>query len=255
MAARLIEKRSIDYVPLAERHGKVWHLWPVWFSGDAHLATLAVGILGITLGGNLLWTSVAVLAGCALGTFFMAFHSAQGPQLGLPQMIQSRPQFGYTGARLVWLFAYLQYAGFHVFHTILAGQAASTTTGIGEKVGIVVAMLLAVAIALIGYDFINRVEQGLTYTFLVVFGVFTIGAIATLHLPAGALDPGKFEVVPFLTQFGVTAGYQISWAIYVSDYSRYLPPDVTVRKTFWWTYWGSGLGAAWLMGLGALLAS
>ena len=61
--------------------------------------------------------------------------------------------------------------------------------------------------------------------------------------------------MPFLTQFGVTAGYQISWAIYVSDYSRYLPPDVTVRKTFWWTYWGSGLGAAWLMGLGALLAS
>ena len=57
----LIEKRSIDYVPHAERHGKVWHLWPVWFSGDAHLATLAVGILGITLGGNLLWTSIAVL--------------------------------------------------------------------------------------------------------------------------------------------------------------------------------------------------
>src|SRR2546430_16241385 len=97
----LIEKRSIDYVPLAERHGKVWHLWPVWFSGDAHLATLAVGVLGITLGGNLLWTAVAVLAGGLLGTFFMAFHSTQGPQLGLPQMIQSRPQFGYSGALLV----------------------------------------------------------------------------------------------------------------------------------------------------------
>ena len=39
--SRFIEKRSIDYVPLAERHGKVWHLWPVWFSGDAHLATVA----------------------------------------------------------------------------------------------------------------------------------------------------------------------------------------------------------------------
>src|SRR4029078_12191359 len=193
--------------------------------------------------------------GTILGRFFMAFHSAQGPQLGLPQMIQSRPQFGYIGALLVWLFAYLQYAGFNVFHTILAGQGASTTTGIGEKVGFWIAMLLAVAIALIGYDFIHRVEQGLTYTFLVVFGVFTIGVIATLGLPAGALDPGKFDAVAFLTQFGVTAGYQISLAIYVSDYSRYLPPDVTVRKTFWWTYWGSGLGAAWLMGLGALLAS
>ena len=26
-------------------------------------------------------------------------------------MIQSRPQFGYLGALLVWLFAYVQYAG------------------------------------------------------------------------------------------------------------------------------------------------
>ena len=51
--ASFIESRSIDYVPLAERHGKVWHLWPVWFSGDAHLATVAVGVLGIALGGNL----------------------------------------------------------------------------------------------------------------------------------------------------------------------------------------------------------
>ena len=57
---------------------------------------------------------------------------------------------------------------------------------------------------------------------------------------------------PFLAQFGVVAGYQISWAIYVSDYSRYLPPDVTVRKTFYWTYWGSALGAIWLMCLGAI---
>jgi nucleobase:cation symporter-1, NCS1 family len=52
----------------------------------------------------------------------------------------------------------------------------------------------------------------------------------------------------------VVAGYQISWAIYVSDYSRYLPPTVTVRKTFYWTYWGSALGGAWLMVVGALLA-
>ena len=43
---KLFEHRSIDYVPLAERHGKVWHLWPVWFSGEAHLATVATGVVG-----------------------------------------------------------------------------------------------------------------------------------------------------------------------------------------------------------------
>src|ERR1700743_2781782 len=117
-----IEKRSIDYVPRAERHGKVWHLWPVWFSGDAHLATLAVGILGITLGGNLLWTAIAVVAGCGLGPFFMPFHSTQGPRLGLPQMIQSRPQFGYIGALLVWGVALIAFVGFNAFNQLLPAQ-------------------------------------------------------------------------------------------------------------------------------------
>jgi nucleobase:cation symporter-1, NCS1 family len=255
MRENAVEVRSIDYVPLDERHGKLWHLGPLWFMGNAQIATLAVGVVGVSAGGNLFWSLAAILTGVIFGTFFMAFHSAQGPQLGLPQMIQSRPQFGYIGALLVWLFAYVQYAGFNVFNTILAGQSAHATIHTPEKLGIVVAMALAVVIALIGYDFIHRTEQALTYAFLLIFGVFTIGAIATLHLPGGALDPGNFEITPFLTQFGVTAGYQISWAIYVSDYSRYLPPDVTVRKTFWWTYWGSAAGAIWLMGLGALLST
>ena len=49
----LLEQRSIGYVPLRERHGKLWHLWPVWFTGDAHLATIATGFVGVALGGNL----------------------------------------------------------------------------------------------------------------------------------------------------------------------------------------------------------
>jgi nucleobase:cation symporter-1, NCS1 family len=250
-----VEVRSIDYVPLSERHGKLWHLGPLWFMANAQIATLAVGVVGVSAGGNLLWSLVAIVLGVLVGTFFMAFHSAQGPQLGLPQMIQSRPQFGYIGALLVWLFAFLQYAGFNVFNTILAGQAGDSTLHIGVKPGIVIATVAAALTAVVGYDFIHRMERGLTYLFLLIFGVFTVGAIVTLHLPAGMLSPSNFKLAPFLTQFGVTAGYQISWAIYVSDYSRYLPPDVTVRRTFTWTYWGSGLGAVWLMGLGALLAA
>jgi purine-cytosine permease-like protein len=250
-----VEVRSIDYVPLNERHGKLWHLGPLWFMGNAQIATLAVGVVGADVGGNLITSLIAIFLGVFVGTFFMAFHSAQGPQLGLPQMVQSRPQFGYIGALLVWLFAYVQYAGFNVFNTILVGQAGDKTIHLAVKPGIVIATVLAVIVALIGYDFIHRVEQGLTYTFLAIFGVFTLGCIVTLGLPSGQLSLSNFDVTPFLTQFGVTAGYQISWAIYVSDYSRYLPPDVTVRKTFLWTYWGSALGGFWLMALGALLAA
>ena len=76
-----IELRSIDWVPHEERHGKVWHLGGVWFSGNAELTTTATGVLAISLGGNLIWTMIALLVGTIFGTFFTAFHSAQGPQL------------------------------------------------------------------------------------------------------------------------------------------------------------------------------
>ena len=249
-----VEVRSIDYVPLNERHGKVWSQGPLWFMSNAQIATLAVGTFSITGGGNLIWSILAIISGVLFGTFFMAFHSAQGPQLGLPQMIQSRPQFGYVGALLVWAFAYLQYAGFNIFNTILAGDALHSTIHGPSKMWIVVATVVAAVVALVGYDLIHGVERWLTAGFLVIFGILTIG-ICTLNYPAGSFDLGGFKWTPFLIQFGAVAGYQISWAIYVSDYSRYLPPSVTVRLTFLWTYWGSALGAIWLMCLGAALAA
>jgi NCS1 family nucleobase:cation symporter-1 len=249
-----VEVRSIDYVPLNERHGKVWSQGPLWFMSNAQIATLAVGTFSVVGGGNLIWSVIAIASGALLGTFFMAFHSAQGPQLGLPQMIQSRPQFGYMGALLVWAFAYLQYAGFNIFNTILGGDALHTTVHGSAKLWIVVGTVLAAIVALVGYDLIHGVERWLTLGFLIIFGILTI-AVCTLTYPANSFDLGEFKWTPFLIQFGAVAGYQISWAIYVSDYSRYLPPTVTVRKTFFWTYWGSALGAIWLMCLGAALAA
>ncbi len=249
-----LEVRSIDYVPLDERHGKLWHLGPLWFMSNAQLATLAVGLISISEGASLFWSVVSIVLGTLLGTLFMAFHSAQGPQLGLPQMIQSRPQFGYIGALLVWFFAYVQYAGFNVFNSILAGESVNRTVHGGTKTWMVILSILAFVIALIGYDLIHKAEQFLTYAMLLIFGIFTI-TLFFIHYPAGTFDIGSFKATPFLGQFGVVAGYQISWAIYVSDYSRYMPPDVTVRKTFYWTYWGSAIGGGWMMIVGAVLAA
>ena len=256
--APLIEKRSIDYVPCAERHGKVWHLWPVWFAGDANLATLAVGVIGITLGGNLLWTTVAVVLGCALGTFFMAFHSTQGPRLGLPQMIQSRPQFGYVGALLVWAVALIAYIGYNAFNEVLAAQALHqvysgiSTTSPGAMILLGTA---GAALAAVGYKKIHFAQRTFAYLIIAILSVFTLGAFFKLGLPASQWDPAGFKAVPFLTALFGAASYQLSWSIYVSDYSRYLPRDVGTRESFWWTYLGAFIGGTWMMLLGSVAAA
>jgi nucleobase:cation symporter-1, NCS1 family len=254
-AELMIEKRSIDYVPIAERHGKVWHLWPVWFSGDAHLATVATGVVGVAIGGHLLWMAIAVLLGCAFGTFFMAFHSTQGPQLGLPQMIQSRPQFGYVGALLVWVVALIAFIGFNAFNQILAAQTVVSLYGGDRTLIMLVFTLLSVSLAVIGYDLIHIAQRWVAYVLIAALLVFTVAVLARLHLPAQEIALRDFRTVPFLTQFFAAASYQIAWSIYVSDYSRYLPRDVGVGASFWWTYLGAFIGGTWMMLVGTLAAA
>ena len=64
------------------------------------VTALVVGTLDIVSGLGLFWTIVGLVIGNVIGTIFMAAHSAQGPHLGIPQMIQSLAQFGVFGAAL-----------------------------------------------------------------------------------------------------------------------------------------------------------
>lgn len=250
----LVETRSIDYVPLAERHGKVWHLWPVWFTGDAHLATLATGAISVASGLDLFWSAMAIIGGCVLGTILMAFHCTQGPHLGLPQMIQSRPQFGYLGALLVWIVALVTYIGFNALNQSLAADTLKELAGTPYGPTVVIYSLVAVSVAVIGYDLIHKAQRVLAYLMLVVLAVYTIGAFGIVDLTT-LLAPGEFKPTPFLVQFFAAAAYQLSWSIYVSDYSRYLPKEVGIRDAFFWTFWGAFVGGAWMMLVGAFAAA
>jgi NCS1 family nucleobase:cation symporter-1 len=56
-----------------------------------------------------------------------------------------------------------------------------------------------------------------------------------------------------LGAISVAALWQIAYAPYVSDYSRYLPPQTGVHPAFWATYWGSVLGSTFPMILGVVV--
>jgi len=85
--------------------------------------------------------------------------------------------------------------------------------------------------------------------------VFSVGAAFLLKLPPEQWDPSGFKAVPFLTELFAAASYQLSWSIYVSDYSRYLPKEVGVRASFWWTYLGAYIGGTWMMLVGTVAAA
>ena len=253
---RAIESKSIDWIPLDERRGKPSTLFPLWFMSNANLTTLATGMVGAALGGSLLTSLLAIVSGAAVGTVFTAFHSAQGPQLGLPQMIQSRAQFGYRGVVVICAVVVFSIVGFNVFNQILAADVITLTTGADHRdLWFVIITALALTLAIYGYHWIHRFQTWLTWVFLATFGVFTVAALVWSELPDGQLSLSGFTWAAFLVQFGAAAAYALGWAPYVSDYSRYLPPQTSARKALSYTYAGVFTGAVWLMALGALVAA
>ncbi len=125
-----IEARSIDWVPETERHGRIWHQAPLWFLGNFQYFSIPIGFIGPSLGlSTAVGRSLAGVLGILVGTIFMAFHAAQGPTLGLPQMIQSRAQFGYRGV-VVALFATLfTYLAFNVADQVLLAEGLNGAFG------------------------------------------------------------------------------------------------------------------------------
>jgi NCS1 family nucleobase:cation symporter-1 len=251
-----LEVRSIDYVPRSERHGKPWHLGAVWFVGNAELVSFATGPIGISLGLNFAWTAIAIVIGTVLGTLAMAFHSAQGPKLGLSQMIQSRAQFGYLGALLPIVAVLFVTIGYGVFDTVLGGEVFNATIRTGTKTSYVLFLVLALLLGAFGYNLIHRFSRWASLLYIVNFGLFTVLALVNINLPAEQTSlSGTFKSGPFLIVLGVLMSYNLTWAPYVSDYSRYLPARSSTSSTFWWTFWGAAIGTTWPATMGALVGA
>ncbi|CAM3021751.1 purine-cytosine permease family protein [Pseudomonas plecoglossicida] len=256
-SAPLIEKHTIGYVPPQDRHGKVRDLFTLWFGGNIAPLPIVTGALGVQLFHlSLVWGIVAILVGHLVGGVLMALHSAQGPQMGIPQMIQSRAQFGSLGALLVVVIAGVMYIGFFASNIVLAGKSLhGVVDSVPVPVGIVVGALGSGIIGIIGYRFIHVLNRIGTWV-LGIGIVVGFGYIFTHVQSDDFLTRGGFNLAGWLATVSLAALWQIAFAPYVSDYSRYLPADVKVSSTFWTTYLGSALGSSlsFIFGAVAVLA-
>jgi purine-cytosine permease-like protein len=251
--ASRVELHSIDVIPTHERHGSLRSLGAVWFVANINLTAMATGIVALSLGGTLFWTLVAIVLWSLFGTVFMAFHSTQGPHLGLPQLVQSRPQFGYLGAAFtVFVFVLINYIAYNTSDALLSSDAAHTVLHLPLWLGYLLAAAVAAVIAIFGYDMIHKVNRLLTVPVIIIMVLVTVGAFASGDVHAQLFAPGPFRLVPFMTTVALVGGFQLGWAPYVSDYSRYLPATVGTRASFWWTFVPSAVSGIWVFGVGAV---
>ena len=252
-----VENRSIEFIPHSERYGTPRRLFTIWFSANMQVTALVVGTLGIAAGLSLAWTLVALVIGNVIGTIFMAAHSAQGPHLGIPQMIQSRAQFGVYGAALPLVIVTLAYVLFVAADGVVMRESIKSIYPMSDNAAIVVFGALTFVISYIGYELIHRFGATMTVLSILVFTATAVIVFASphVHVPSLAVAKHGFSVGAFNLVVAQAASWTLGFGPYVADYSRYLPDSVRTRDTFWYTYLGGLIGSLAVMALGAVLAT
>jgi NCS1 family nucleobase:cation symporter-1 len=250
-----LEINTIQPIALDQRHGTARDLFTVWFGSNIMLLTIVTGGLAVTVF-KLPFTSavLGLTVGNLVGAIFMALHAAQGPTLGVPQMVQTRGQFGSLGSLLVVGIVIIMYVGFLSSNLVMGGEAiASLAPGMQDTPGIVLVGVLSVIAAIYGYDLIHAYTRLMSYVSGAVL-LITFAWIIWVHgLPADFLQRNAFNWQGFLGAISAAALWQIAYAPYVSDYSRYMPRDTGAKPAFWASYWGCTLGSLLPMILGAMV--
>ncbi|BAN51040.1 cytosine permease [Metapseudomonas resinovorans] len=253
-AKPLIERRSIDYIPEAERHGRLYSQFTLWMGANLQITAIVTGALAVVLGGDVFWSLIGLFIGQLLGGAVMALHAAQGPKLGLPQMISSRVQFGVYGAAIPIVLVCLMYLGFTATGTVLSGQAIGQLLGVSDSAGILLFAAVIVVAAVSGYRVIHYIGRIASVLGIIAF-IYLFSRVMALGDIGELLQNRHFSWSSFLLAVSLAASWQIAYGPYVADYSRYLPSDTSPVKTFLAAGLGSVIGAQIAMVLGVFVAA
>jgi NCS1 family nucleobase:cation symporter-1 len=90
-----------------------------------------------------------------------------------------------------------------------------------------------------------------------MFAILTISIFTSGKADTSLTDgfSGADQIGAFVAMVAIVASFVLAWALYASDYTRYLPENASTASIFWWTVLGLSLAAGWLEILGLLVAS
>jgi nucleobase:cation symporter-1, NCS1 family len=253
---RYVETHHIDMIPAGARHGKPWQQAAFWAGANVNVFNVVLGGVVVSFGLTFWWAVIAIVAGTVAGALFIALHATQGPRLGVPQTIQSRGQFGFYGSAFLFPCVLLLNVGFIAAQLVIQAQSAQgVVAGLTIPEWVLILAIPAVVIGIFGYRWIHRVMQvTIVITGLSIIVVF-IQALRYGSLPAKETTMTAPTAGLFLAGAALLVIDMLSWAPFVSDYTRYLPVNTSGKRLFWAIYLGNVISTIVACSVGAYLAA
>ncbi|MGN6326164.1 purine-cytosine permease family protein [Pseudolysinimonas sp.] len=250
-----IEAGGIESIPVDRRHGSPWQLLATWSAPNLEFATVFVGFIGVAFFGLGFWQAIAaIVLGNALGAATQGILSTWGPREGLAQLVLSRTAFGLRGnilpAAINTIMAGL---GWFAVNSVSGAFALATLTGMPVWIALVIIVILEVLLAFVGHDLVQVFERYASIALGIIFIIATVAIFANPQVGSG-IGHAAFTFSGFTLTAAAAFGYAAGWNPYASDYTRYLPKDVSRAKTGWAAGLGNFVSCTVLMAAGAASA-
>jgi nucleobase:cation symporter-1, NCS1 family len=149
---------------------------------------------------------------------------------------------------------FFTFVAFNVVDSVLISAGLNGLFGWNGTAVIAVIAAISALFAIYGHDYLHALFRVLFYISLPLYVILTL-AIFLGGAGGHGSSPGGFVLVAFMAQFTASASYNITYAPYVSDYSRYLPRYTRPRYIIAAVFFGASGSAVWLIALGAWLAT
>jgi NCS1 family nucleobase:cation symporter-1 len=243
-----IEGHGIEPIPVDARYGSVNRLFTVWFTPNLVPAAFALGALAAVLGLGFVSGVIAIIVGNIIGGALVAILGTMGPKLGLAQIPITRLSFGKTIV-VPGMINWLSTIAWDAINAFFGAYAISVISGdvIPFPVGLLIVVLCQAALSIVGYEAIHTFEKYAAIGLAILFAIVTVALLpkADFSFAGSAESLGTFVLMTT-----IAGSFNLGWALYASDYSRYLPANTPSSRVAGLAFLGIALSAIWIEILG-----
>jgi NCS1 family nucleobase:cation symporter-1 len=196
----------------------------------------------------------AILVGNVIGGLLVGALASMGPATGMGQIPFARLPFGkaiVVPAALNWIST----IGWDGINSLFGAAALTLLTGLPFPVTLLAIVVAQGALGVLGYEAIHIFERWLAPALGVLFIVLSISIAGQADVTRGDGLSGLDNIGAFVLMVSIVVSYTMGWALYASDYTRYLPSSVGAGKVALTTAASLVISTTWIEVLGLLVSS
>ena len=243
-----IEGHGIEPIPVAARYGSVYRLFTVWFTPNLVPAAFALGALAAVIGLGFVSGLLAIIVGNIIGGGIVAILSTIGPKVGLGQIPITRLSFG-KSIVVPGMINWLSTIAWDAINAFFGAYAIQVLTGgaIPFWLGLLIVIVCQAGLSVVGYEAIHTFEKYAAIGLAILFAVVTVALLPKANF---AMTGSGDTLANFVLVTTIVGSFNLGWALYASDYSRYLPASTSSMRVALYSFLGIAVSALWIEVLG-----